>query len=76
MFAATPSAPNGDRPSDKVLIPLADGGLVEDDHHWPSGSKTIEQRTLELLNDGYALVTTRIDGTRLFKRGSSGPVAS
>jgi len=28
----------------------------------------IEQRTLELLDHGYALVSTRIDGSRLFER--------
>ena len=47
---------------------MPDGGLLENDHLWAPGSKTIEQRTLELLNDGYALLDTRIDGTRLFER--------
>jgi hypothetical protein len=28
----------------------------------------MQERTLELLNDGYALVSTRVDGTRVFTR--------
>lgn len=55
-------------PINKALIPLPDGVLLEDDHQWAAGSKTIEQRTLELLEDGYALTKTRVDGTRLFVR--------
>ncbi len=55
-------------PPTKKLTPMRDGGLLENDNLWPPGSKTIEQRTLELLNDGYALLDTRIDGTRLFER--------
>jgi len=60
--------PNGKLPLTKSLVPLSDDALQEDDHRWSPGSKTIEQRTLELLDDGYALLTTRIDGTRLFER--------
>ena len=41
---------------------------MENDESWSPGAKTIEQRTLELLDDGYALVSTRIDGSRLFER--------
>jgi hypothetical protein len=47
---------------------MPDGGLLENDDIWPAGAKTIEQRTLELLNEGYSLRDTRIDGTRLFER--------
>ena len=47
---------------------MRDGGLLENDERWSPGSKTIEQRTLELLDDGYALISTRIDGSRLFER--------
>jgi len=50
------------------LTPLRDGVLLEDDESWSPGSKTIEQRTLELLDEGYALISTRIDGSRLFER--------
>jgi hypothetical protein len=49
---------------------LRDGGLLENDESWSPGEKTIEQRTLELLDHGYALVSTRIDGSRLFERRS------
>ena len=49
---------------------MRDGALLEDDQQWAPGHKTIEQRTLELLNDGYALISTRIDGSRLFERRS------
>jgi len=60
--------PNRDSPFTKRLTPLRDGALLEDDQQWAPGHKTIEQRTLELLNDGYALISTRIDGSRLFER--------
>lgn len=60
--------PNRALPLMKKLTPMRDGSLLEDDALWPSGAKTIEQRTLDLLNDGYVLVDTRIDGTRLFER--------
>ncbi|MDE3076207.1 MAG: hypothetical protein KGJ86_12335 [Chloroflexota bacterium] len=60
--------PNDKMPLTKSLIPLSDGGLLENEYRWPPGSKTIEQRTLELLDDGYALLSTHIDGTRLFER--------
>ena len=65
-----PTSSSEQRPS-KALIPLADGAVLEDDYCWASGSKTIEQRTLELLEEGYELVTTRVDGTRLFERRAS-----
>lgn len=60
--------PNGHSPISKRLTPLPGGGLLEDDQHWAADSKTIEQRTLELLDEGYALISTRIDGSRLFER--------
>jgi len=60
--------PNGQHPASKVLVPLPDGGLFEDERRWPAGAKTMQERTLELLNDGYALVSTRVDGTRVFTR--------
>ena len=47
---------------------MADGSLLENDDLWPTGAKSIEQRTLELLDDGYVLLNTRIDGSRLFER--------
>jgi len=50
------------------LTPLRDGALLEDDQQWAPGHKSIEQRTLELLDAGYALISTRIDGSRLFER--------
>ena len=59
--------PNGAAPLTKSLVPLSDGALQENDFRWSPGSKTIQQRTLELLDDGYALLTTRIDGTRRFE---------
>ena len=49
---------------------MPDGSLLENDDRWQPGSKTIEQRTLELLNEGYVLLDTRIDGSRLFQRRS------
>ena len=55
-------------PLTKRLTPMRDGSLKEDDQVWPAGTKTIEQRTLDLLNDGYVLMDTRIDATRLFRR--------
>ena len=59
---------NGKHPLTKRLSPTPDGRLLENDDVWPAGAKTIEQRTLELLNEGYSLLDTRIDGTRLFER--------
>jgi hypothetical protein len=47
---------------------MPDGSLLENDDVWLPGQKTIEQRTLELLDQGYALVDTRIDGSRFFER--------
>jgi hypothetical protein len=47
---------------------MPDGSLLENDDLWPAGEKSIEQRTLELLDDGYILRSTRIDGSRLFER--------
>ena len=47
---------------------MPDGGLLENDRSWAPGTMTIEQRTLELLDDGYSLISTRIDGSRLFER--------
>src|SRR5216684_301775 len=63
-----PLTANSYSPSTKRLTPLPDGVLLEDDESWSPGSKTIEQRTLELLDEGYALISTRIDGSRLFER--------
>jgi hypothetical protein len=60
--------PNAHSPSTIRLTPLRDGGLLENDESWSPGEKTIEQRTLELLDHGYALISTRIDGSRLFER--------
>ena len=62
------TVPNANVPLTKRLTPTPDGGLQENDHVWSPGSKTIQERTLELLNDGFALVDTRVDGTRLFER--------
>lgn len=61
------ATPNGNRPPTKRLTPMPDGSLLENDERWEPGAKTIEQRTLELLELGYALRDTRIDGTRLFE---------
>ena len=58
--------PNGKTALTKRLTPMPDGTLLENDDVWPAGAKTIEQRTLELLDDGYVLRSTRIDGSRLF----------
>ena len=60
--------PNGHSSLTKRLTPLRDGALLEDDQQWAPGHKSIEQRTLELLDAGYALISTRIDGSRLFER--------
>ena len=66
----TAVVPIGNMPLTKRLTPQSDGSLLEDDDIWPSGAKTIEQRTLELLDDGYRLRSTRIDGSRLFERAT------
>jgi hypothetical protein len=42
--------------------------LAENDFQWAPGAKTIVERTLELLNEGYVLVSTHVDGSRLFER--------
>lgn len=55
-------------PLTKRLTPMPDGGLLNNDELWLPGSKTIEQRTRELLDNGYGLVSTRIDDSRLFER--------
>jgi len=62
------AAPNGNTPLSKRLTPMPDGSLLENDDVWEPGVKSIEQRTLELLDEGYALLSTRIDGSRLFER--------
>ena len=54
-------------PLTKRLTPMRDGSLLENEDRWPAGATTIEQRTLELLNEGYALVDTHVDGSRLFE---------
>ena len=61
-----PVTTNGKHPLTKRLSPTPDGRLLENEDVWPAGA--IEQRTLELLNEGYSLLDTRIDGTRLFER--------
>jgi hypothetical protein len=60
-------ASNGQKPPTKRLTPMPDGSLLENEERWEPGAKTIEQRTLELLDDGYALIDTRIDGSRFFE---------
>ncbi|GEM_PF-6747785 len=55
------------RPVTKTLVPLPDGGMIENGSEWPPDAKTVQQRTLELLEEGYVLTTTRVDGTRLFR---------
>jgi hypothetical protein len=55
---------------------MHDGSPREDDDLGSAGAKTIEQRTLELLNEGYALVDTRVDGSRLFWRRDDTPAST
>ena len=55
-------------PKSLRLTPQPDGGLAENDFQWAPGAKTIVERTLELLNEGYVLVSTHVDGSRLFER--------
>ena len=62
------AASNGATPLTKRLTPTPDGGLLENEQVWAAGTKSIEQRTLELLDEGYALLDTRVDGTRVFQR--------
>ncbi|MDE3076693.1 MAG: hypothetical protein KGJ86_14845 [Chloroflexota bacterium] len=64
--------PNATMPLTKKLTPMRDGSLLENDDLWPAGAKTIEQRTLELLNEGYALLDKRVDGSRFFRRSDFG----
>ncbi len=61
---------NRKMPETKRLTPMPDGSLMENDHVWPAGAKSIEQRTLELLDAGYVLRDTRIDGSRRFEHAT------